>query len=127
MPITSKANLSKQFSTFIITGKISSNEIIDAFKSFYKKQPGINVLWDFRYADLKTQLFPDKLENITTSFIKLNWELKRVGKTAIVASTNLWFSFGRLNATFAETKDLSHKIQVFRFMDEAIDWICSEK
>ena len=127
MPITSKTSLSKQFSTIIATGEISSNEIIDAFKSSYIKRSSNNILWDFRYADLKELLFSDVLENIITNFTKLNWELKGVGKTAIVASTDLWFSLARMHATFAETKDLLHKIQIFRFMDEAIKWLGSEK
>jgi hypothetical protein len=127
MTITSKADPSKQFSTFVVTGEISSNEIVDTAKSFYKKQPNNNVLWDFRYADLEALLFSDELENITASLIKLNWKLQRVGKTAIVASTNSWFSLAKMYSTFAGIKDVSHIIQLFRFMDEAINWICSEK
>jgi len=30
-------------------------------------------------------------------------------------------------ATFSEIKNLSHIIQIFRFMDEAIKWLGSEK
>jgi len=85
MSITSKIDKSRQLITIIATGKISSNEIEDTVESFYKKQPSNNVLWDFRYADLEALLFSDELKNITTSLTKLNWKLKRVGKTAIVA------------------------------------------
>jgi hypothetical protein len=53
MSITSNIDSSKQLSTFIATGKISSTEIVETIESFYKKQPSNNVLWDFRYADLK--------------------------------------------------------------------------
>jgi nicotinic acid phosphoribosyltransferase len=53
--------------------------------------------------------------------------LQKVGKTAIVASTDLWFSLARMYAAFAEINNLSHIIQVFRFMDEAIKWLGSEK
>jgi hypothetical protein len=127
MSITSKIDLSRQLSTFIATGTISSNEIIDRVESFYKKQLSNNVLWDFRYADLEALLVSDELENIVTSLTKLNWKLQRVGKTAIVARTDLWFSLSRKYATFAEIKNLSDIIQVFRFMDEAIKWLGSEK
>jgi hypothetical protein len=127
MAITLKIDPSKQLSTFIATGKISSNEIVETVESFYKKQPSSNVLWDLRYADLKALLVSDELENIATSFTKLNLKLQRVGKTAIVASTDLWFSLARMYATYAEIKNLSHIIQVFRFMDEAIKWLGSEK
>jgi hypothetical protein len=127
MAITSKADPSKQFSTFVVTGKISSNEIVDTVKSFYKNQPSNNVLWDFRYADHEALFFSNELENITTSLTKLNWKLIRVGKTAIVASTDLWFSLARMYSKFVEIKDVSHIIRVFRFMDEAIKWLGSEQ
>ena len=125
MPITLKIDPSKQSSTFIATGKISSNEIIELVESFYKKQPSSNVLWDLRYADFEAIFVSNELENIATSFTKLN--LKRVGKTAIVASTDLWFSLAKLYAKYAEIKNLSHIIQIFRFLDEAVIWLGSEK
>ena len=127
MSITSKIDPSRQLSTFIATGTISSNEIVERVESFYKKQLSNNVLWDFRYADLEVLLVSDELENIVTSITKLNWKLQRAGKTAIVASTDLWFSLSRMYATFAEIKNLSDIIQVFRFMDEAIKWLGSEQ
>ena len=110
MSITLKIDPSKQLSTFIATGKISSNEIAETVESFYKKQPIINVLWDLRYADLEALLVSDELENIATSFTKLNLKLQRVGKTAIVASTDLWFGLARMYATYVEVKNLSHII-----------------
>ncbi len=127
MSITSKINPSKQLSTFITTGKISSNEIVETIESFYKKTASNNVLWDFRYANLEALIFSNELENIATSFTKLNWKLRRFGKTAIVASTDLWFSLARMYLTFAEIENLSRSMQVFRFMDEAIKWLGSEK
>jgi hypothetical protein len=127
MSITSNINPSKQLSTFIATGKISSNEIVETIESFYKKQPSNNVLWDFRYADLKVLIFSNELENITTGFFKSNWKLKKAGKTAIVAPNDLWFSVARMYAKFAEIKNLSNPMQVFRFMDEAIKWLGLEK
>ena len=127
MSITSKINPSKRLSTFIATGKISSNEIAEMIESFYKKQSSNSVLWDFRYADLKALIFSNELENIATSFFKSNRKLKKAGKTAIVAPNDLWFSVARMYATFSEIKNLSHIIQIFRFMDEAIKWLGSEK
>ena len=126
MPIISKASRSKQLSILTATGEIFSNEIVEAVKSFYIKQPSNNVLWDFRYVELEALFSSGELENIVNCFNKLNWKFKRVAKTAIVASTDLWFSLARMHATVAEIKNLSHKIQVFRFMDEAIDWLGSE-
>lgn len=127
MSITSKIDPSKQLSTFTAIGKISSNEIIETIESLYEKQPSNNVIWDFRYADLEALIFSNELESIANSFFKTSLKLQKVGKTAIVAGTDLWFSIARMYAKFGEVKNLSHIIWIFRFMDEAIKWLASEK
>jgi len=85
-----------------------------------------NVLWDFRYADPQPLIISNDLENIAANFRKTYWNLKNVGKTAIVASTDLWFSFVKIFMKFEENKKISHSIQIFRFMDEAIKWLGSK-
>jgi hypothetical protein len=127
MSITSKIYPSKRLITITATGKISSSEIVETIESFYKKQTCSNVLWDFRYADLDAMIFSNELENIATSFFKTNGNPQKIDKTAIVASTNLWFSVAKTYAKFAEIKNLSQFIQIFRFMDEATKWLYSEK
>ena len=126
MAITSKADSARQFSTLIATGEISSSEIVDAFKSFYNKQYSNNVLWDFRCADLEALLSSGDLENITISLAGMKLKSQGLGKTAIVASTDVWFSLARMYVTFSEINNLSDKIQVFRSMDEAIKWLVSK-
>lgn len=127
MSLTSKIDLSKQLITFTAIGKISSNEIIETIRSFYEKQPSNKVIWDFRYAGLEALIFSNELEIISNSFFKTCLKMQKVGKTAIVASTDLWFSFARTYAKFAEVKNLSHIIRIFRFIDEAIKWLALEK
>jgi hypothetical protein len=126
MSITSKIYPSTQFVTITARGKISSSEIIETIESFYKKQPGNKVLWDFRYADLNALIFSNELENIATSFFRTYGNIKNLGKTAIVASTDLWFSVAKMYAKFAEIKNLSHIIQIFRFKNDAIKWLDSD-
>jgi len=127
MSITSKINPSNQLSTFIVTGKISCNEIFGAIELFYKKQPGGKVLWDFRYADLEALIFSNELDSIAASFFKSKCNFQKIFKTAIVASADLWFSVARMYAKFVEIKNLSQNMQIFRFMDEAINWLNEEK
>ncbi len=76
---------------------------------------------------IKSGNFPNELENITASFIKQHWKLQGGRKTAIVASTDLWFRLARMYLTFTEIENLSSSMQVFRFMDEAIKWLGTEK
>jgi hypothetical protein len=127
MLITSTIDPSKQLCAFIVTGKISLDKITGAIKSFYEQQPNSNDLRDFRYADLEALIFSNELENIAVSFFKSNERFNKNGKTAIVASTDLWFSVAKMYAKFAEIKRLSQFIRIFRFMDEAINWLDSEK
>jgi hypothetical protein len=123
MSITLKIDQSTQISIFITTDKISSSEIIEAIESFYNKKLGRKVLWDFRYAYLDALIFSNELENIAVSFFKSNRKLKKIGKTAIVASADLWFSFAKMYSKFIKIRDLSQIIQVCRFNDEAINWL----
>ena len=127
MSTTLKIDPSKKLTTFIATGKISSDEIIETIESFYKKQPRNHVLWDFRYADVDALIFSDELEKIATRFFKPHWKSQKIGKTVVAASIDLWFGVAKMYAKFAEIKNLSHIIQIFRFMDEAIKWPDSEK
>lgn len=126
MSITSKVDPQKKISTFTVTGKISLDKIIETIESFYEQQPESNVLWDFRYADLDALIFFKELEKITSSFFKSNYKFQNIRKSAIVASVDLWFSIAKMYAKFIKIRDLSNKIQIFRFKDEAIKWLGSK-
>jgi len=123
MSITTKDDPSKELFTFIVAGKISVDKIIREIELFYELQPKCNVLWDFRYADLDGTIFCNKLENFTYRFIISNLKFKKIGRTAIVATTDLWFRFAKLYAKFIVFKNLPQFIQIFRFMDEANNWL----
>ena len=125
MSVTSKVDQSKQLGTIIAKGKISPNEIIDVIESIYQFMPINNVLWDFRYADPQPLIISNDLENIAVNFKKTYRNFKNIGKTAIVASTDLWFWFVKIFMKFEENKKISHNIQIFRFMDEATEWLGS--
>jgi hypothetical protein len=122
MPITSQIDQSNQLTTHIATGDISSDDIIRAIESFYKENPTKNVIWDFRDAGPDALLSYDKLENIAR-FTKKHLESRRSGKTALVVSTDVGFGLARMYGAFAEIENLSHSVQVFRFMDEATQWL----
>ena len=126
MSITSKVDPPKKISTFTVTGKISLDKIIETIESFYEQQLESNVLWDFRYADLDALIFFKELEKITYSFFKSNCKFQNIRKSAIVASVDLWFSIAKMYAKFIKIRDLSNKIQIFRFKDEAIKWLGSK-
>ncbi|MFC1881484.1 hypothetical protein ACFL2S_08345 [Thermodesulfobacteriota bacterium] len=125
MSVKYKVDQSTQLGTIIVRGKISPNEIIDVIESIYQFMPINNVLWDFRYADPQPLIISNDLENIAVNFKKTYTNLKNIGKTAIVVSTDLWFCFVRIFMKFEENKKVSHSIQIFRFMDDATKWLGS--
>jgi hypothetical protein len=127
MSITSEIYPSEQLIKIIVRGKISYSEIVETIGSFYKKQSSNNLLWDFRYADLKAMIFSNELDKIAISLFKMTGDSQKIGKTAIVASTDLWFSVAKMYAKFVEINNLSQILQIFRFMDEATKWLGSQK
>jgi hypothetical protein len=111
----------------IVTGKLSVDKMIREIELFYKQKPKCNVIWDFRYADLDLSIFCNELKKFTYNFLKSYLKFRKIGRTAIVASTDLWFSFAKLYANFSDVENLHHFIQIFRFMDEAKNWLTVSK
>ena len=127
MSITTKADPSNELCTFIVNGKISVDKMIRKIELFYEQQPKCNVLWDFRYADLDASIFCNELKNFPYRFFKSDLKFQKIGRTAIVASTDLWFRFAKLYAKFSDVENLHHFIQIFRFIDEANNWLTVSK
>lgn len=126
MSITTKVDLSKKLCTFEVTGKISIDKMIREIELLYEQQPKFSVLWDFRYADLDASIFCNNLKAFTYRFVNSDLKFQKIGRTAIVASADLWFSFAKLYAKFSEIENLHNFIRIFRFMDEATDWIFTQ-
>jgi hypothetical protein len=123
MSINTKADPSNDLCTFIVAGKTPVDKMIREIELFYEQQPKCNVLWDFRYADFDAISFCNELKNFTCRIFKSDLKFQKMGRTAIVASADLWFGFAKLYAKFSDVENLHHFINIFRFMDEANNWL----
>ena len=125
MPITSQVDKAKSLTIYTLVGELTLDEILSAIKSFWEAHElTLNVLWDARSAKL-TNLKSSDIERIA-GFIdqyRHRFEERKGGNTAVVASSDLQYGFSRILGTLYEIKDFPTKLQTFRQMDEAMEWL----
>ena len=125
MPVTSKIDKKRNLTIFTLSGELTIDEILGALKSFWEdRELTLNTLWDTRNAVVTKLKLPD-IENIV-GFIGQNryrFEERKNGKAAIAASTDLQYGLSRILGTFYEREGLPIKLQPFRTMEEAIQWL----
>ena len=126
MSIESKVDRSKDLSTYVFSGKITSDDLINTVKDVFKGEITNNLLLDFRQAQPDEQFLSQDLEKIAR-ITKQYWELRKSGKTAIVASTDIAFGLARMYEVFVRIEELTHSVRVFRSMDTAIEWLGPEE
>jgi len=122
MTITSHLDQSRQLTTFIATGKVSFNDIIEALRPFFVGRATKNVLWNFCEAQPDLDDLTENI-NMIAKFSDKERELRSTGKTALVASTDLLYGLLRMYETFADLHDLAHSVEAFRTMEDALQWI----
>jgi hypothetical protein len=121
MPVTTNADHDKQLTIHTVTGEPSFEEGMAAFKQFWEGKPTQNVLWDFRKASL-TRLSSIETEAMI-DYIKQHAEKRSGGKTAILVSKDLEYGISRMAQTFAELKNIPFEMEIFRSIEEAIQWL----
>jgi hypothetical protein len=125
MPITSKVDKTRNLTIFTLTGELGIDEILGALKSFWEaRELTLNTLWDARNA-IVTNLKSSEIENIA-EFVGQNrnrFEERKNGKAAIVAPTDLQYGLSRILGTLYERENVPIKLQPFRTMGEAIQWL----
>ena len=125
MPITSQVDKSKNLTIYTLTGELTIDEIHEAVKSFWEAHElTLNALWDARRAKL-TNLESSDMESITAFIGQYThrFEERKGGKSAVVASSDLQYGLSRILGTLYEIKDFPTKLQTFRQMDEAMEWL----
>lgn len=126
MSIESKVDRSKNLSTYVFAGRITSDDLTDTVKDIFKGEITNNLLLDFRQAQPDENFLSQDLEKIAR-ITKQYWELRKSGKTAIVASTDIAFGLARMYEVFVRIEELTHSVRVFRSMDDAIEWLGPEE
>ncbi|MFC1670761.1 hypothetical protein ACFL20_10255 [Spirochaetota bacterium] len=106
-------------------GVTAAEEIIDAIKNFYKSENMLNVLWDLSKSNFDS-LRPTDIESIVAIQSKYK-DIRKGGKTAIVAPEDLHFGLSRMYQIQADLHKQSFKTRVSRTTEEAQQWLQNNK
>ena len=104
-----------------IFGVLTFDEIMKILKKSYTRNPTKHSVWDLLEASLKQLKFED-FERLG-DFVMQYASLRAGGKTAIVASNDLEYGFGRIIDSLAESKNAPIATRTFRNLSEAAKWI----
>ena len=125
MPVKTKVDHDKQLTIHTVTGEPSFQEGMATFKKFYEGNPTQNVLWDFRKASLAR--ISSKQTEAIIDYIKHHAEKRVGGKTAILVSRDLEYGMSRMVQALTKIKDIPLKTEIFRSIEEAIQWLSKDE
>ena len=121
MPIKTSVDNDKQLSTHTVLGEVSFEDGMTTLKQFWENRPTMNVLWDYRKGSLARVSSVD-LERMV-DYVTVHSEKRAGGKTAIVVSRDLEYGLLRVLGTLREIRKIPLQSEVFRSMEEAIEWL----
>ncbi|MEN8245598.1 MAG: STAS/SEC14 domain-containing protein [Thermodesulfobacteriota bacterium] len=122
MPIKFHVDQSKNLTTFHVDGPMSFDEVQKAIKQFYEgksSQPTKHILWDLRSA--KVDRIRSKEAEDLAFFAASIDKRKDIGKTAIVASSDLVYEVAKIFEGYIDNPDI--QFDVFRSIDKATEWL----
>lgn len=119
--IQSRVDRKNQITIFQCIGKITLEELLEAFKCFYDDDPTSNTLWDLQKADVSNFRAEDvqKIAQFPAQYIPD----RHPGKSAVIAPENIKFGLGRMLQTYLEMSGFAVTMEIFRSEDEAHKWI----
>jgi hypothetical protein len=121
MPVEYESDPSLDLTIATIKGTPTLDEIVSAVKSFYGSQPTKKVIWNWTGSD-PSRLTTLDLEQLA-SFPARYSDLRKGGKTAMVAPDDLSFGISRMFQTFGDMKGLPFSVRVFHSLGEAFAWL----
>ncbi len=125
MQVNIKADHDNQLTIHTVTGEPSFQDSMATFKNFYEGKPTQNVLWDFRKASL-ARISTKEIEAVLY-YVQRHVEKRKGGKTAVLVSKNLEYGISRMVQALTEIKDIPLKIEIFRSIEEAMQWLGKEE
>ncbi len=111
----------EDLTTIIVSGKVSTPELMDALKDFYNDKFTAKLLWDFSDADFDAD-FHGAPAYAGCVLEKLRAPAQG-GKTAFVLSDGYWFGMGRMFETLSVLSQHAVLYNVFKTNDEAKAWL----
>lgn len=119
--IKKEINRELDLTTYSVIGDFKVTTILESLDQFYMSYYTLNLAWDFSEANT-SHITRDDINSII-KHAKTHAHLRKNGKTAFIVSDDLSFGLGRMYDIVAEISD--HKIfhNVFRNIEEAIEWL----
>jgi hypothetical protein len=117
MPVVTTVDKDKQLTIHTLTGEVVFDEIMATLKKFWESASTVNWIWDFREGTM-TDVGEEEVNEIV-SYVMIHG---KPGKTAFVASGGLDYGMARMTSAYTEIKKSPRETEVFRSMDEALQW-----
>jgi hypothetical protein len=114
-------DLSKDLTIAAATGKMKAADFSEWTAEYYKGTVTRNVLWNIEKADM-SELRTEDLRN-DAKHTKDLAEVRNGGKTAIVTGSSLEYGMSRMLEAFYGIEDVPFEVQVFRNLDDAVEWL----
>ncbi len=119
--ITTAYDLPNDLTTFMVVGKMSSDDFYECLDDYYTGSVTLLNLWDATEADLSA-IATYEIEVLAYYGRKLA-EARKGGKTAIVFHTLHDFGLGRMLQSLMEIAGLPLETYVCRSHNEAMEWL----
>ncbi|MEN8243444.1 MAG: hypothetical protein ABFS43_00930 [Thermodesulfobacteriota bacterium] len=124
MPVTFEIDHNNRLTIFTVTGEPTLQEGLAVYQRFYRNNPTLKVLWDFRMANL-AQISNQDFQQIVYGVKYLPEKLKG-GKTALLAFSELETTLLRMIQKSMLINDFPLEIEIFNLMEKAMQWFGEE-
>ena len=111
----------KDLTTFKVTGKLKPDAIYDCLAAYFEGSVTLRTLWDITEATVPS-VTADEICSLA-KYVRNLSDARIGGKTAIISNDDLGYGMSRMLGTLYELEHIPFEIQVFRNLDEAMDWI----
>ena len=119
--ITSSLKADSDLTIVTVVGEVNAEQVVSQIISFLTGEPTQLVLWDFREGSLASLSSKD-LQMIVQRGAQFA-DRRKGGRTAIVCSKEVDYGLGRMFQTFASLQHIPFEINVFRNLEEAVEWL----
>ena len=119
--IQSTTDKDRDTTLLVVTGTVTSEDVIRGLRDFYATTCTANALWDFSGSNLQDA----RLEQLAAvlAAAKAYGHLRQGGKTALVVPSDLGFGLARMYESMAELKNHPVEHGVFRSRTDALAWL----
>ena len=119
--IETSVDLQRNLTTYTVTGSVTADQIIEAIQQFYAGDATRNVLWNMTAATFE-EVSSEEVRRIAQVAEEFT-DLRRTGRTAIVADADIGFGLGRMFEAFRDLEGSPIRQQTFRSLEDALAWL----